>query len=83
MLGDITIKELGEVMSSLGLNPTESELKDMVNEADTDNNGCIDFHGKCLFLFLVLEPLGYQRNQLTKSLLDRIPNHDGKQVKKH
>ena len=30
--GTITTKELGTVMRSLGQNPTESELTDMVNE---------------------------------------------------
>lgn len=30
-------------MGSLGQNPTESELRDMVNEVDADGNGTIDF----------------------------------------
>ena len=34
--GTITPKELGTVMRSLGQNPTEGELKDMINEVDTD-----------------------------------------------
>jgi calmodulin len=41
--GTITTKELGTVMRSLGKNPTESELQDMINEVDADGNGTIDF----------------------------------------
>jgi Ca2+-binding EF-hand superfamily protein len=42
-LGCITTKELGTVMRSLGQNPTEAELQDMINEVDADQNGTIDF----------------------------------------
>jgi calmodulin len=41
--GSITIQELGTVMRSLGQNPTEVELKDMIREVDVDGNGTIDF----------------------------------------
>ncbi|KAM7158788.1 calmodulin-alpha-like [Molossus nigricans] len=37
--GTITTKELGTVLRSLGRNPTEAELQDMINEVD----GTIDF----------------------------------------
>lgn len=39
----VTWQELGNVMRSLGQNPTEDELKDMVNEADDNGNGYVDF----------------------------------------
>lgn len=54
-LGVITSKELGTVMRSLGQNPSESELQDMINEVDADNNGTIDFPGMeypCLMVAL-------------------------------
>ena len=38
-LGQITTKELGTVMRSLGQNPSESELADMINEVDVDKDG--------------------------------------------
>ena len=41
--GTITTKELGTVMRSLGQNPTEAELQDMVNEVDADGSGTIEF----------------------------------------
>ena len=42
--GTITIDELGSVMKSLGQNPSDSELRDMINEVDTDGDGVIDFN---------------------------------------
>ena len=42
--GTIPMKELGTVMRSLGRNPTNDELRDLINEAaDTYGNGTIDF----------------------------------------
>ncbi|XP_022143145.1 calmodulin-like [Momordica charantia] len=41
--GCITIEELGMAMRSLDVNPTEKELKIMVNEVDVDGNGTIEF----------------------------------------
>ena len=40
--GTIKSKEVGTVMRALGMNPTESEVVDLVNEVD-DGNGLIDF----------------------------------------
>ncbi len=34
--GTITCDELGTVMRSLGQNPSEQEIKDMINEVDID-----------------------------------------------
>ncbi|NXP50292.1 CALMS protein, partial [Heliornis fulica] len=41
--GSISTKELGTVMRSLGQNPTEAELQDMVGEVDADGSGAVDF----------------------------------------
>ena len=45
--GTITVTELGTVMRSLGNNPTETELQDMINEVDADGNGTLEFDEFC------------------------------------
>ena len=34
-------------MKSLGQNPTDVELQDMINEVDVDGNGSLEFHEFC------------------------------------
>jgi len=41
--GDITIEELAAVFRSLGQNPSETELQDIISEVDTDRDGTISF----------------------------------------
>lgn len=41
--GCITTSELGTVMRSLGQDPSEEDLQDMINEVDVDGSGTIDF----------------------------------------
>ncbi|PIA17475.1 EF-hand [Coemansia reversa NRRL 1564] len=41
--GEITREELGVLMRSLNHNPTEEEISDMINEADENGDGKIDF----------------------------------------
>lgn len=41
--GTIDSHELGTVLRSLGHQPTEDEIEDMMKEADLDGNGAIDF----------------------------------------
>ncbi|XP_021344468.1 calmodulin-like, partial [Mizuhopecten yessoensis] len=52
--GTITTKELGTVMRSLGQNPTDADIHDMVALVDSDGNGSIDFDE---FLHLVAKRL--------------------------
>ncbi|CAF1083480.1 unnamed protein product [Didymodactylos carnosus] len=40
---EISIEELEMVMKSLGLNPHENEVRDMIAEVDADNSKTIDF----------------------------------------
>lgn len=41
--GCITIEELAAAIKSLDHNPTEEELRNMINEVDLDGNGTIEF----------------------------------------
>ncbi|XP_077987577.1 neo-calmodulin-like [Glandiceps talaboti] len=41
--GTINAKELVIVLRSLGQNPTEKEVEDMIQEVDVDGNGTIEF----------------------------------------
>ncbi|KAJ4264261.1 hypothetical protein NW762_005456 [Fusarium torreyae] len=41
--GQITINELGAFMRSLGQNPSDAELNDIINEIDADRSGAIEF----------------------------------------
>ncbi|GAV75777.1 EF_hand_5 domain-containing protein [Cephalotus follicularis] len=41
--GCITIEELAIALKSLDQNPTEEELKSMINEVDADGSGTIEF----------------------------------------
>ena len=48
--GTITTKELGTVMRSLGQNPTEGEVQDMINEVDADGSGAVEFPEFCVMM---------------------------------
>ena len=41
--GTIHVDQIGTLFRSLGVNPTEAELQDMINEVDPDGNGICDF----------------------------------------
>ncbi|KAJ8309337.1 hypothetical protein KUTeg_014211 [Tegillarca granosa] len=52
--GTISHGELGTVMRSLGQNPTEKDLEEMIKEVDQDGNGEIDFEE---FLLLMVKTM--------------------------
>ena len=42
--GKITKEELKQVMKTLGQDPTEEDVQDMINENDVDHDGAIDYN---------------------------------------
>jgi calmodulin len=48
--GTIDNSELKAVMVSLGTNPTDQEVADLVKKVDTDQNGTIDFEEFCAMM---------------------------------
>lgn len=67
-------------MRSLGQNPSESELQDMINEVDADNNGTIDFPGMVPSYFSdAFDAIcnGAVSNRF--SLFHRVFDYDGKE----
>jgi len=58
--GGLDVKELGLVMRSLGLCPTDMEIQGMINEVDVDHSGCIEFHE---FLYLMSRKVADPENQ--------------------
>lgn len=63
-------------MRSLGQNPSESELQDMINEVDADNNGTIDFPGMGHHI-----PENPRYDQLL--ICTRVPHNDGEEDEGH
>lgn len=45
--GFINASELKEVSSKLGRNMTDEDVKEMIKEADLDQDGKINYEGKC------------------------------------
>lgn len=43
----ICVKELGNVMRSLGQNPSEEQLRKMIRDVDKDENGTVEFNEFC------------------------------------
>jgi calmodulin len=74
--GTMNIKELGIAMRTLGLNPTEEELLNMVNEYDVDGNGKIDFGEFCK----MMKEMNKETDQELIRLAFRVFDKDGNGV---
>ena len=49
-INQIIFKELSTVMRSLGQNPTDAEVQDMINEVDVDGSGSMEFPEFCVMM---------------------------------
>ena len=58
--GAISREELGNVMKSLGQDPTETDLQDIINEVDADRDGAINFQE---FLIMMGRKMGKENRQ--------------------
>lgn len=59
--GGISAEELGQVMQSLGQNPSNTELRDMIKSVDVDLSGCINFEE---FKTLMVSTQGDRKSRL-------------------
>ncbi|KAK5078157.1 Mitochondrial group I intron splicing factor ccm1 [Lithohypha guttulata] len=72
--GSISTNELGDVMKSLGQNPTAEELQDMVNEVDIDHSGSIEFTEFMTMMATTIQPKDFAEE--TKAAF-RVFDKDG------
>lgn len=68
--GTISTRELGKVMKMLGQNPTEKDLREMIEEVDEDGSGTIDFDEFCLMMY----------RQMQAEEEAKIPGRDEKEL---
>ncbi|TYJ43150.1 hypothetical protein E1A91_A03G134400v1 [Gossypium mustelinum] len=69
--GKISSSELGSVLGSLGLQPSEDELLKIIKEIDTDGDGFIDFKE-----FVELNTKGVDSNKVLENLKDAFLVYD-------
>ena len=68
--GTITTKELLPILRSIGQNPTEDEILNLVIEYDVNGDGTIDFDEFLEMMQKVSK--GKEQNQKTQNVLDTI-----------
>lgn len=58
----ITIDEFGDVIKSLGLNPTSDQLVTLMKEIDLDNSGTVDFNEFAIWMSIKMSPEKYDKS---------------------
>ncbi|AWP09159.1 Troponin C [Scophthalmus maximus] len=77
--GDISTKELGQVMRMLGQNPTREELDEIIEEVDEDGSGTIDFEEFLVMMVRLLkeDQAGKSEEELAECFRVFDKNGDG------
>lgn len=58
----ITLDEFGDVIKSLGLNPTKDQLAELMKEIDLDNSGTVEFNEFAIWMSIKMAPEKYDKN---------------------
>lgn len=64
--GTVTTKELGTVMWSMDMEPSDEELEEMIREVDTDGSGELDFKE---FLMLMAKRMNDQASKEAEQIM--------------
>ena len=76
--GSIDLMELGKGLRALGLNPTNSEVKELMGEYDTDNNSSLTFDEFSILFLKYLNRPDNTESRLIEHFNKLDANHDGK-----
>jgi Ca2+-binding EF-hand superfamily protein len=58
----ITLDEFGEVIKSLGLNPSEKQLSTLMQEIDLDGSGTVEFNEFAIWMSIKMSPEKYSKS---------------------
>lgn len=75
--GKICRRELADVLEQLGKDPTEEELKDIINDSDIDGNETLDFDEFLLMMTRIANDADYHQEELLEAFQAFDLNKDG------
>ena len=61
------LQELTALLRTMGQNPTDSEVNDMINEVDVDGSGVLDFQEFVSFVRRLTKNRGNPENELRET----------------
>ena len=62
-----SLQELTALLRTMGQNPTDSEVNDMINEVDVDGSGVLDFQEFVTFVRRLTRNRGNPENELRET----------------